>query len=102
MREKKLIKGVSDQMNRPARRRAMRGKVYLAFPTNKDAAKDKPKVPATIMFKARLGNDRFIATLEAKDTASNAKPVFVKYSSASSPSVSAERIDVYASKTAEF
>ena len=101
MRVKKLTKGVSDQMNRPARRSAMKIKVYLACPTVKDAAKVKPNVPATIIFSARFGNNRFIATLEARETASSAMPVFVKYNSASSPLMSPERIEVYASRTAD-
>ena len=72
------MKGVSDQMNRPARRSARSSRVYLACPTAKDAIKAKTNVPATIMFNARSGSNKFIATLEANDTASSPKPVFLK------------------------
>ena len=96
-----MTKGVSDQMNRPARRSAIKIKVYLACPTVKDVAKVKPNVPATIIFSAGFGNNRFIATLEARETASSAMPVFVKYNSASSPLMSPERTEVYASRTAD-
>ena len=77
MREKKLTKGVSDQMKRPARRSAMKGRVYLARPQARDATKVKPNVPAMIMFSARSERRRFIATLEVNETASRAMPVFV-------------------------
>ena len=80
----------------------MNGKVYLPRAAARDAINVKPKVPATIMFNARLDSSRFMATLEANDTASNAMPVFVKYSSAISPSTSSEKTEVYASRTAEI
>jgi hypothetical protein len=53
------------------------------------------------MLRRLLDNRMFIATLEANDTANSIKPVFVKYSSASSPSRSPEKIEVYASRTME-
>ena len=40
--------------------------------------KTRPNVPAMIMFRTRPDKRRFIATLEANDTARRARPVFVK------------------------
>lgn len=77
------------------------GKVYLLRQTNSEAVKVNTKVTATSKFSASGGSKRFIAKLLASDTRSKMKPVFVKYNSASSPSSSRDKTDVYASKTAE-
>jgi hypothetical protein len=101
IKEKKLTKGVSDQMNLPALLSASIGKMISFSPLMSDAKNATPKVVATKAFRSLLDSRRFIATLEANDTASRTKPVFVKYSSASSPSRSCEKIEVYASRTIE-
>ena len=78
MRVKKLTKGVSDQMNLPALRTAMMGKVIWFVPTTIEATKHKPNVPATSIFNIKLGKRRFIATLEANEVVRRRMPVFVK------------------------
>lgn len=88
IREKKLTKGVSDQINLPARLSASTGKTVSLLPTASDAKKVMPNVVATIALSRLLDNRMFIATLEASETARSAKPVLVKYNSERSPSTS--------------
>jgi hypothetical protein len=96
MREKKFTNGVSDQMNRPARRSAMIGMtmLFLQHATNTDAMKVIPNVAAINTLSALIGRVKFITMADASDTSSRMNPVLVKYSSASSPSWSLEKMEV--------
>lgn len=76
--EKKLTKGVSDHMKRPARRNAITGSVTPHVQARREATNVSPNVEATMALRKRLERSKFIATLEPSEMARRIRPVFVK------------------------
>lgn len=77
MSEKKLTKGVSAQINLPARRSATMKMVKRPLPTANEATKQNANVPTMIPLRTLSDRYKFIATLVARVEAKSRAAVFV-------------------------